>query len=302
MSFGDYEPFRVDAAGVDIVGMKGGDGPLLLLLHGHPQAHEIWHSCADELARHFTVIATDLRGYGASAKPESDARHTPYSKRAMAADQVAVMRHFGFERFLVCAHDRGARGAHRMAMDFPDAVDRLMLLDIAPTLAMYEATDRAFATAYFHWFFLIQPAPLPEELIGGNTNAYIDRVMGNRHAGLAPFAPHALQAYRDALASPGAVHGMCEDYRASAGIDLEHDRADIERGRKIACPLRVLWGEEGVIARCFDALAEWRKVPRDVSGRRCRADITSQRKGRIYCSTRSSPFSRTTRCKGSSAQ
>jgi haloacetate dehalogenase len=267
MSFKDYEPFRVDAAGVGIVGRKGGDGPPLLLLHGHPQTHEIWHKCADELARHFTVIATDLRGYGASGKPASDAQHTPYSKRAMAADQVAVMRHFGFERFLVCAHDRGARVAHRMALDFPDAVDRLMLLDIAPTLAMYEATDREFATAYFHWFFLIQPTPLPEVLIGGNPDAYIDRVMGNRHAGLAPFAPHALQAYRDALASPGAVHAMCEDYRASASIDLAHDRADLERGLKLACPLRVLWGQEGVIERCFDALDEWRKVARDVSGR-----------------------------------
>jgi haloacetate dehalogenase len=267
MSFRDYESFRVDAGGVEIAGMKGGDGPPLLLLHGHPQTHEIWHKCAGDLAKHFTVIATDLRGYGASGKPKSDARHTPYSKRAMAADQVAVMRHFGFERFLVCAHDRGARVAHRMAMDFPDAVDRLMLLDIAPTLAMYEATDREFATAYFHWFMLIQPAPLPELLIGGNPNAYIDRVMGNRHAGLAPFAPHALQAYRDALAAPGAIFAMCEDYRASASIDLEHDRADLERGKKIACPLRVLWGEEGVIERCFDALDEWRRVARDVSGR-----------------------------------
>jgi haloacetate dehalogenase len=132
---------------------------------------------------------------------------------------------------------------------------------------MYEATDREFATAYFHWFMLIQPAPLPELLIGGNPNAYIDRVMGNRHAGLAPFAPHALQAYRDALAAPGAIFAMCEDYRASASIDLEHDRADLERGKKIACPLRVLWGEEGVIERCFDALDEWRRVARDVSGR-----------------------------------
>jgi haloacetate dehalogenase len=224
MPFEDYEPFTFDAAGVDIFGMKGGNGPPLLLLHGHPQTHEIWHRLAGVLAQHFTVIATDLRGYGASAKPPSDAQHTPYSKRAMAADQVAVMRHFGFERFMVCAHDRGARVAHRMALDFPEAVDRLMLLDIAPTLAMYEATDRAFATAYFHWFFLIQPEPLPELLIGAHPDAYVERVMGSRHAGLAPFAPHALQAYRDALRQPGAVHAMCEDYRASASIDLEHDR------------------------------------------------------------------------------
>jgi haloacetate dehalogenase len=208
-----------------------------------------------------------LRGYGASGKPPSDAEHTPYSKRVMAADQVAVMRHFGCERFLVCAHDRGARVAYRMALDHADAVERLMLLDIAPTLAMYEATDRAFATLYFHWFFLIQPEPLPETLIGANPAAYVDAVMGSRHAGLAPFAPEALDAYRSALAQPGAVHAMCEDYRASASIDLEHDRADIERGHKIGCPLRVLWGDKGVIEKCFDALAEWRHVARDVSGR-----------------------------------
>jgi haloacetate dehalogenase len=185
----------------------------------------------------------------------------------MAADQVAVMRHFGFEKFLVCAHDRGARVAHRMALDHADAVERLMLLDIAPTLAMYEATDRTFATLYFHWFFLIQPEPLPETLIGANPAAYVDAVMGSRHAGLAPFEPAALDAYRAALSQPGAVHAMCEDYRASASIDLEHDRADIERGNKIGCPLRVLWGDKGVIEKCFDALAEWRHVARDVSGR-----------------------------------
>jgi haloacetate dehalogenase len=268
MPFENYVPFTVDAGGVSIFGMKGGNGPPLLLLHGHPQTHEIWHRLADVLAQHFTVIATDLRGYGASGKPPSDAQHLPYSKRVMAADQVAVMQHFGFEHFMACAHDRGARVAHRMAIDFPRAVDRLMLLDIAPTLAMYEATDRAFATAYFHWFLLIQPEPLPELLIGSQPDAYVERVMGSRHAGLAPFAPHALQAYRDALKQPGAVHAMCEDYRASATIDLEHDRADIECGKKIACPLRVLWGAEGVIEKSFKPLDEWRRVARDVSGRK----------------------------------
>ncbi|MBN3804229.1 alpha/beta hydrolase [Paraburkholderia sp. Ac-20336] len=267
MAFENFTPFRVAVGDVDIFGVKGGAGPPLLLLHGHPQSHLIWERCAAPLAQHFTVIATDLRGYGASGKPPSDAAHTPYSKRTMAADQVAVMRHFGFERFLVCAHDRGARVAHRMALDHADAVERLMLLDIAPTLAMYEATDRTFATHYFHWFFLIQPEPLPETLIGANPAAYVDAVMGGRHAGFAPFAPAALDSYRAALAQPGAVHAMCEDYRASASIDLEHDRADIERGNKIGCPLRVLWGDKGVIEKCFDALAEWRHVARDVSGR-----------------------------------
>jgi haloacetate dehalogenase len=267
MSFENFTPFHVAVGGVDIFGVKGGAGPPLLLMHGHPQTHLIWHRCVAELARRFTVIATDLRGYGASAKPASDATHAAYSKRAMAADQLAVMRHFGFERFLVCAHDRGARVAHRMALDYPDAVDRLMLLDIAPTLAMYEATDRVFATRYFHWFFLIQPEPFPETLIGANPDVYVERVMDSRHAGLSPFAPEALDAYKRALREPGAVHAMCEDYRASASIDLVHDRDDVERGNKIACPLRVLWGEAGVIGTCFGPLAEWRQVARDVSGR-----------------------------------
>ncbi|KMY85253.1 Haloacetate dehalogenase H-1 [Candidatus Paraburkholderia calva] len=224
----------------------------------------MWHTCADELARHFTVIATYLRGYGVSDKPASDAHHTPYSKRAMAADQIAVMRHFGFERFLLCGHDRGARVAHRMAMDFPDAIDRLMLLDIAPTLTMYEATDLAFARANFHWYFLIQPAPLPEALIGGNPNLWLEQLMAKHYADASPFAaafaPHAMQAYRDTFAAP------CEDYRASVSMDLDHGRADLERGRKIACPVRVLWGEQGTLARCFDVLREWCRVARDVSG------------------------------------
>ncbi len=267
MAFDEFASFVVTVDDIDIHGVKGGAGPPLLLLHGHPQTRMIWHRVADVLARRFTVIATDLRGYGASSKPAGDAEHRTYSKRAMAADQVAVMRHFGFERFCVCAHDRGARVAHRMALDHEAAVERMMLLDIAPTLAMYEQTDRAFATAYFHWFFLIQPAPLPETLIGGNPDAYVERVMGGRSAGLAPFAPAALEAYRAALRQPGAVHAMCEDYRASATIDLEHDRADLERGTRVACPLRVLWGADGVVARCFSPLDEWRAVARDVSGR-----------------------------------
>jgi haloacetate dehalogenase len=255
MFFEDFTAFRFADGEVDIHGVKGGAGPPLLLLHGHPQSHLIWHRCAARLAQHFTVIAPDLRGYGASGKPAGDAAHLTYSKRAMAADQIALMRHFGYPRFLVCAHDRGARVAHRLALDHPAAVERLMLLDIA------------FATAYFHWFFLIQPAPLPEKLIEANPAAYVDGVMSSRHAGLAPFAPAALDAYRSALAQPGAVHAMCEDYRAAASIDLEHDRADLERGNKIGCPLRVLWGEQGVIEQCFEPLDEWRKVARDVSGR-----------------------------------
>lgn len=258
----------LNRADIEIFAAVGGDGPPLLLLHGHPQTHMIWHHVAAQLARRFTVVAADLRGYGASSKPAaSDPRHLLYAKRTMAADLVQMMRELGHPKFFVCAHDHGARVAHRMVLDHPDAVERLMLLDVAPTLSMYEQTNLEFATQYFHWFFLIQPEPLPETLIGAAPHTYIERVMGSRHAGLSAFASQALNAYRHALGQPGAVHAMCEDYRASAGIDLEHDRVDIERGNKIACPLRVLWGEHGVLARCFEPLAEWRRVSRDVSGR-----------------------------------
>lgn len=264
--FEGYRHFDLAVDGTSIHGRIGGSGPPLLLLHGHPQTHVIWHRLAAPLAQRFTVVAPDLRGYGDSGKPQGEPDHGNYSKRVMAADQVAVMRALGFERFRVCAHDRGARVAHRLAMDHPQRVQRLMLLDIAPTLAMYEQTDRVFATAYFHWFFLIQPAPFPERLIGADPEAYIDRTMGGRHGGLAVFAPEALAEYRRCLAQPGAVHGLCEDYRAAAGIDLEHDRADRAAGRLIECPLRVLWGRHGIIERCFDALAEWRAVARGVDG------------------------------------
>jgi haloacetate dehalogenase len=244
-----------------------GSGPPLLLLHGHPQTHAMWHRVAPALAERFTVVAMDLRGRGDSQRLPATADHAAYSKRAMAADAVAVMRHCGFERFHVCAHDRGARVAHRLALDHPGAVARLMLLDIAPTLAMYEGTDDAFARAYWHWFFLIQPAPLPERAIEADPAAWVRDGMGARFAGLGAFAPEAMAEYVRCLSLPGSATAVCEDYRASAGIDLEHDRADRAAGRRVAAPTRVLWGAHGVIERCFDALALWRDVCTNVSGR-----------------------------------
>jgi haloacetate dehalogenase len=243
--------------------------PPLLLLHGHPQTHWIWHCVWPALAEHFTLVAPDLRGYGDSDRPPSDAdmQHAPYSKRAMAADMLALMRGLGHGRFAVLAHDRGARVAHRLLLDHPQAVTRATLLDIAPTLAMYEATTMDFARAYWHWFFLIQRAPLPERFIDADPDFYIERMMGSRHAGLAPFTPEALAEYRRCLRLPGAAHALCEDYRASATIDLEHDRADRAAGRRITQPLQVLWGAQGIIERCFDALAAWRAVADDVRGR-----------------------------------
>ncbi|MGN8003982.1 alpha/beta fold hydrolase [Acidovorax sp. 22279] len=246
--------------------LVGGTGPALLLLHGHPQTSAIWHKVAPKLAQHFTLVLADLRGYGDSAKPEGDAEHLLYSKRTMAADMLAVMQHLGHPRFTVLAHDRGARVAHRLAVDHPAAVQRMVLLDIAPTLAMYEQTSNAFARAYWHWFFLIQPAPLPERLIEADPAAYVRDVMGRRSAGLAPFDARALAEYVRCLALPGTAHGICEDYRASAGIDLVHDRADRDAGRQLPMPLLALWGEQGVVHQCFQPLAEWQRVAADVRG------------------------------------
>ena len=252
--------------GVEIAVTIGGSGPPLLLLHGHPQTRAIWHRVAPALAGLFTLVAADLRGYGDSSKPAGTSDHGNYSKRAMAADQVALMRLLGFDRFRVLAHDRGARVAHRLAADHPETVSRIVLLDIAPTLAMYEQTSEGFARAYWHWFFLIQPAPLPERLIEADPAAYLCDVMGRRSAGLAPFDPRALAEYARCLALRGAAHGLCEDYRAAAGIDLMHDRSDRDAGRMLPMPLLALWGEEGVVHRCFKPLDEWRRVASDAEG------------------------------------
>ena len=265
--FPGFNEFKIETEpGIEIHGIRGGDGPALLLLHGHPQTLAIWHTIATELAKKYTVIATDLRGYGDSSKPEGLPDHSNYSKRVMAQDQVKVMAQLGFENFAVLAHDRGARVAHRLVRDYPQKVSRLMLLDIAPTLAMYEKTDREFAQAYFHWFWYIQPAPLPETMMGSDPAFYIRTVMGNRNPGSSIFDPRAQSEYERCVSLPGAIHGFCEDYRASAGIDLDHDRESIAQGQKITCPLLVLWGANGVVQRCFDPLAEWQAVATNVSG------------------------------------
>jgi haloacetate dehalogenase len=256
----------VEHDGVRLRVRVGGRGAPLLLLHGHPQTHAMWHRVAPVLAERHTVVAMDLRGRGDSSRPPASVDHAAYSKRAMAADAIAVMHGAGFERFAVCAHDRGARVAHRLALDHPQAVTRLMLLDIAPTLAMYEGTTEAFARAYWHWFFLIQPAPLPERAIEADPIAWIREGMGARFAGLGPFAPAAMAEYERCLAQPGSASAVCEDYRASATIDLVHDRADREAGHRVTLPLRVLWGAHGVVARCFDVLGLWAEAADRVSG------------------------------------
>ncbi len=262
-----FSSFTIERSGVRLYGRVGGQGTPLLLLHGHPQSHVMWHRVAPKLAENFTVVMMDLRGYGDSGRPLSDVSHAVYSKREMALDAIAVMKHYGFERFSVLSHDRGARVAHRLAADYPDAVQRLMLLDIAPTLAMYQKTSRAFATAYWHWFFLIQPPPLPEALITSDPARYVRSVMGKRHAGITAFAPDALAEYERCAQIAGTAHSICEDYRASSSIDLDHDRADIAAGLKLPQPLRVLWGEHGTVAQCFDVMALWRERASNVTGR-----------------------------------
>ena len=258
---------RFRHAGVELHARCGGAGPPLLLLHGHPQTSAMWHRLAPGLAERFSVVAMDLRGYGDASRPAADASHVGHSKRTMGADAVALMASLGHHRFDVCAHDRGARVAHRLALDSPERVSRMMLLDIAPTLAMYEGTTDAFARAYWHWFTLIQPAPLPERLIGHDPVFYLRSVMGRRHAGLAAFDPAALAEYERCIRVPGSAVSICEDYRASAGIDLEHDRADRAAGRRVDCPVRVLWAAHGTVGPCFDVLGSWQAAARDFAGR-----------------------------------
>jgi haloacetate dehalogenase len=261
--FPGFDEFRIESSGAITHGIKAGSGPAVLLLHGWPQSLLIWHKLAPLLAPHFTVIATDLRGYGDSSKPDAGRDHAGYSKRAMARDQVEVMRALGHERFAVVGHDRGGRVAHRMALDHAAAVTRVAVLDIVPTLKLYSTVNKALASAYFHWFFLIQPAPLPETLIGQSSEFFLRAILGTAPPGAIPepiFAEY-LRAFRD----PHTLHAMCEDYRAAASIDLEHDRADL--ATPVRCPLLALWGERGAMHALYDVAATWRERASDVSGK-----------------------------------
>jgi haloacetate dehalogenase len=238
----------------------GGSGPPLLLLHGHPQTHAMWHLVAPRLAQDFTVVAPDLRGYGDSGKPPTTPDHAPYAKRAMARDHVAVMHQLGFERFAVAGHDRGGRCAYRLALDHPERVRQLAVLDIVPTSEALRRADMAFALTYWHWFFLAQPADLPERLIQADPDAFYLRRGGHL------FAPEALAEYRRCFHDPATIHAMCEDYRAGATIDFALDEAD--RGtRRLTCPVLVLWGRRGQLESAYDVLAVWRDWADDVRGR-----------------------------------
>jgi len=256
--FDGFTLTRIDTGEAQLRVRIGGSGPPLLLLHGHPQTHVMWHQVAPRLARDFTVVAPDLRGYGESSKPPTTPDHEPYSKRAMARDMVALMRRLGFERFAAAGHDRGGRCAYRLALDYPDRVTKLAVLDIIPTGEVWRRADVAFGMGYWHWYFLAQPFDLPERMIGADPDAYYLR---NREL----FDPEALADYLRCVHDPATIHAMCEDYRAGATYDRALDDAD--RGtRTIACPVLVLWAGRGEVGRWYDPLAIWRDWASDVQG------------------------------------
>jgi haloacetate dehalogenase len=242
---------RVKTTGAELHAVVGGSGPPLLLIHGAPLTHLSWFRVAPELAKKYTVVAADLRGYGDSSKPLDGDKHINYSKRAMAQDQIELMKHYGFDRFAVVGHDRGGRVAHRLALDHPQAVTRAAVLDIVPTHYLYTHVTKAFVDAYFHWFLYIRPAPYPEDILNREIQAG-----GFSRGGLPELREEYARVYRD----PANVHGMCEDYRASAGIDMEFDEADLKAGKMVSCPLHVLWASDGAMGRMYDVLGIWKET------------------------------------------
>lgn len=256
-----FDDFKLEAINVGPGRLRvrhGGSGPPLLLLHGNPQTHVMWHKTAPDLARHFHVICPDLRGYGGSFKPPASGDHAAYSKREMADDMVRLMTHFGYQTFKLAGHDRGARVAHRLTLDHPDAVERLAVLDIVPTLAHFEGCDMAFAMGYYHWFWFAQPHPFPENIISAAPDEWFRAHTSREPKGEDFFAPPALDDYLAHVRDPEMIRGMCEDYRAAATIDLVHDRESRAAGDKITCPLLVLWGAKAKIGAWYDALGVWR--------------------------------------------
>jgi haloacetate dehalogenase len=263
--FEGFHERQVATGGAEIHLRLGGDGPPLLLLHGYPQTSAMWHRVAPVLARRFTVVAADLRGYGGSSKPPSGPDHAAYAKRAMAADMVEVMATLGFPAFAVAGHDRGGRVGYRMALDHPSTVTRLAVLDIVPTHTMWRQMDKELAVATYHWLFLAQPDGLPEKLIGADPAWWVREKLRRWAGDPDAFAAEAVAEYVRCFSDPAAIHASCEDYRAGATVDDEHDAADLGR-RRIACPLLVLWGDRGIARRAEDPLAAWRRWAGDLRG------------------------------------
>ena len=262
--FEGFDTRQIETSGTTINLVTGGSGPPLLLLHGYPQSHVMWHKIAPRLAQDFTVVAPDLRGYGDSGKPEGDPEHMNYSKRVMAQDQVDVMAALGFDEFLLVGHDRGARVSHRLTKDHPQRVQKLATLDIIPTHRMFQIVNQAMATNTYHWFFLIQPYDFPEKVIGAGPEFFVRRGFDNVKDSAQVFPPEALQEYIRCFCDPATIHGTCEDYRAGASIDLVHDEADFDN--KINCPMLAMWSETGYVGRTQDVLSIWKEYATNVRG------------------------------------
>jgi haloacetate dehalogenase len=262
--FEGFEPHQIRTSGTTINVVQGGNGPPVLLLHGYPQTHVMWHKIAPRLAQDFTVVAADLRGYGDSGKPHGDAEHLQYSKRVMAQDQVEVMQQLGFTSFLLVGHDRGARVSHRLAKDHPQRVRKLAVLDIIPTRRMFQIVNKEMATNTYHWFFLIQPYDFPERVIGAVADYFIRSRFERAKDAAQVFPAEAVAEYVRCFCDPAAIHATCEDYRASASIDLVHDEADL--ANKVRCPLLALWSATGYVGRTEDVLRVWREYATDVRG------------------------------------
>ena len=264
----DFTPFTIPIRyDVSIQGCQSGSGPPLLLLHGFPQTHLIWHQIASKLAEHYRVIALDLRGYGGSSKPPSDPSHKMYAKSTLAQDVVTVMDRLNHPQFYLCGHDRGGRVAHQLCINYPSKVLKVMVLDIVPTLTMFDSIDQTAATAYWHWFFLIQAPPFPEQALHANPELWAQKFMALPGVKQDVFHEDALKAYTDLFRDKAGCHAMCEDYRAGATIDLEEQRRDRAEGRRVKCPLKAIWGAKGLVGTKFDAVKEWRSVcEREVEG------------------------------------
>jgi haloacetate dehalogenase len=260
----NFKQKTIDTNEVKINTFIAGKGFPILLLHGYPQNHYMWHKIAPRLAQEFTVVVTDLRGYGDSSKPAGKSEHSNYSKRSLARDQVEVMSRLGYEEFYLIGHDRGARVAHRLTLDYPEKVKKLVILDIIPTYELYATSDREFATAYYHWFFLIQPYPFPETLISAKTEYFLRHCLQSWSKNFAAFTTDALAEYIRCFNNSATIHATCEDYRAGATIDLIHDELDMNQ--KISCPVLVLWGSKGIIGRKYDVVSSWKKRASNVKG------------------------------------
>jgi haloacetate dehalogenase len=264
--FEGFERRRISTGDAEIHTLVGGSGPPLLCLHGFPQTHVTWRKVAPALAEHFTVVLTDLRGYGDSSFPESDATHAAYSKRAMAGDVAKVMTTLGFERFAVAGHDRGGRVGYRLALDAPERVSKLAVLDIVPTLDTYGPMTWRGSYRSYHWYFLVQPEPMPETLIGANPDYYLDWTTRSWTALDGTIEEAAMDEYRRWFRKPGAVHAACEDYRAGYTRDMENDQRDRDAGKRIACPLLTLWGGGPTLQKPISFLDVWKTWADDVRG------------------------------------